>query len=713
MNDIEGNGEDVMPTETTIRRLLVANRGEIAARVFETARDLGITCIAVFSDPDRDSRHVRSADLAVHLPGSASVDTYLNIPAILAAAKRTEADAIHPGYGFLAENPEFAEAVINAGLTWVGPPPEAIRAMALKVEAKNAAAAAGVPLVPGAELASDLSEADIAQRAGQVGYPVMIKASAGGGGKGMRIVNDESQLIEEVEGARRESQSAFGDPTVFLERYLPRSRHVEVQVFGDTHGNYLHLFDRECSIQRRHQKIIEEAPSPGTTDATRERMYAAALSLAARIGYVGAGTVEFLVSGDGDAQEFFFLEMNTRLQVEHRVTEEITGTDLVQWQILVAQGKEFTVEQDDLEVQGHAIEVRLYAEDPSQGFLPSVGRISVFHSPESMGAIVDASYSSGDEVPRFYDPLLAKIVTGGPDRQTATQEMLRALAETTVTGIVTNRDMLMAILGSFPFFAGDTTTAFLDEHPSLLAGSLVPEGQNPPVASVIAAAFHHLDTIEQPDNWFTGLFAGNLTSDPVPPRFRNVSGTPGFLGLQFGGGGETRRLWVLFEAARDHHWRIWLNPAEEPYGDEREYIGEVRVVRPEPDSDSLPDEYLLIEIDGLVTKVSTDEDAGGIRVGGVDGRFQFMPVTVGEQVDSAGGDQGPVSPLPGTVAAVEVSSGQKVVEGETLVVLEAMKMEHKIAADSDGVIDDVLVKPGQSVEAHQVLVTFASGDSDE
>jgi acetyl/propionyl-CoA carboxylase alpha subunit len=541
----------------------------------------------------------------------------------------------------------------------------------------------------------------------------MIKASAGGGGKGMRIVADESELIEEVEGARRESKSAFGDPTVFLERYLPRSRHVEVQVFGDTHGNYLHLFDRECSIQRRHQKIIEEAPSPGTTDATRERMYAAALSLTARIGYVGAGTVEFLVSGDGDAQEFYFLEMNTRLQVEHRVTEEITGTDLVQWQLLVAQGKEFTVEQDDLEVQGHAIEVRLYAEDPAQGFLPSVGRISSFHSPESMGAVVDASYSSGDTVPRFYDPLLAKIVTGGPDRQAATQEMLRALAETTVTGIVTNRDMLMAILSSFPYFAGDTTTAFLDEHPSLLTGSLVPEGQSPPAASLIAAAFHHLDTIEQPDHWFTGPFAGNLAGDPVPPRFRNVSGTPGFLGLQFGGSGEARRVWVLFEAVRDQRWRVWLNPGAEPYGDEREYVGEVRIVRPEPDSDSLPDDYLLVEIDGLVTKVSTDEDSGGIRVGGVDGRFQFTPVTVGEQVDTAGGDQGPVSPLPGTVAAVEVTSGQRVSEGETLVVLEAMKMEHKIAADTDGVIDDVLVTPGQSVEAHQVLVTFTSGDSDE
>jgi acetyl/propionyl-CoA carboxylase alpha subunit len=705
--------EENMPVEATIRRVLVANRGEIAIRVFDTAREMGITCVAVYSDADRDGRHVRAADLAVHLPGSASADTYLNIPAILAAAKRTEADAIHPGYGFLAENPEFAEAVIGAGLTWIGPPPEAIRAMALKVEAKNAAAAAGVPLVPGAELDTELTDLQIAERAEQVGYPVMIKASAGGGGKGMRVVSQSDELLAAVEGARRESQSAFGDPTVFLERYLPRARHVEVQVFGDQHGNYLHLFDRECSIQRRHQKIIEEAPSPGTTDATRERMYTAALSLAARIGYVGAGTVEFLVSGDGDAQEFFFLEMNTRLQVEHRVTEEITGTDLVQWQILVAQGKEFTVEQDDLDIDGHAIEVRLYAEDPAQGFLPSVGKIGLFASPSALGAVVDASYASGDTVPQFYDPLLAKITTSGPDRQTTTQEMLQALSETTVTGITTNRDMLMAILGSFPFFAGDTTTAFLEEHPGLLAGNLLPEGQNPPPALVVAAAFHFLDTIDSSDHWITDVFAGNLTTDPVPPRFRNVSGTPGFLGLQYGSGESARRVWVLYESARANRWRVWLNPGEEPFAAEREFIGEVRVTRPAPDEDSLPDQFLLVEIDGLTSRVETDTDEAGVRVAGVDGRFQFRPVSVGERSEAGSGDQGPVSPLPGTVAAIEVQPGQQVSEGETLVVLEAMKMEHRITADGDGTIDQVLVTPGQSVEAHQVLVTFAAGGDDD
>lgn len=705
--------ESILPGGRPVTRLLVANRGEIAVRVFETAREMGIACIAVFSDPDRDSRHVRSADVAVHLPGSSSTETYLNIPAVLAAAQRTGADSVHPGYGFLAENPEFAEAVLAAGLTWVGPPPAAIRAMALKVEAKNAAAAAGVPLVPGAELAGELTAEEMMARADRVGYPVMIKASAGGGGKGMRVVEQESELVAAVAGARRESQSAFGDPTVFLERYLPRARHVEVQVFGDGHGNHLHLFDRECSIQRRHQKIIEEAPSPGTTDATRERMYGAALSLARRIGYVGAGTVEFLVSGDGDAQDFFFLEMNTRLQVEHRVTEEITGTDLVQWQILVAQGKEFNVDQDDLEVGGHAIEVRLYAEDPARGFLPSVGRIDVFDTSAGFGPVVDASYSSGDTVSRFYDPLLAKIVTSGPDREAATRSMLQALSETNVTGITTNKDMLLAILGSFPFYAGDTTTAFLDEHPGVLAGPTLPEGQRPPLPLVLAAAFHHLDASDQAKHWLSDVFAGNLAPDPVPARFRNVPGTPGVLGLEWGPEGSTRRVWVLYEGLRDNRWRVWLNDAEEPYSGQREPVGEVRITRPEAVDDALPDEFLLVEVDGLVTRISTDYAAGSIRVSGVDGTQRFQVVGPTSEAESAGAEGGPVAPVPGTVAAVEVQPGERVSVGQTLVVLEAMKMEHRVTADADGVIDQVLVQPGHSVEAHQVLVTFVQGDGDD
>ena len=338
-----------------MKRLLIANRGEIAVRIARTARRMGIETVAVFSDADAGSVAVRSADVAVRLPGQTSAETYLRADLILDAARRTGADAIHPGYGFLSENPRFARAVLAAGLTWVGPTPEQIEAMALKVEAKQLAAKAGVPLVPGAELDADASGAAIDAAGREVGFPLLVKASAGGGGKGMRLVNDPVDLVEAVAAARREAASAFGDPTVFLERYLTNSRHVEVQVFGDTQGHAVHLFERECSIQRRHQKVVEEAPSPGATDATRSAMYAAATALTQEIGYLGAGTVEFMVSGQGDAQEFFFLEMNTRLQVEHPVTEATTGLDLVEWQLRVAQGEPLPLTQDQITRCGHAI----------------------------------------------------------------------------------------------------------------------------------------------------------------------------------------------------------------------------------------------------------------------------------------------------------------------------------------------------------------------
>ena len=350
-----------------------------------TADELGIETVAVFSEPDRGMPFVDEATYAVALGGMTSAESYLDAAKVLDAARRTGADAIHPGYGFLSENAEFAQAVADAGLVWVGPTPASMRAMALKVEAKRIAADAGVPLVPGAELAADVNDDDLLTTGEKVGYPLLVKASAGGGGKGMRIVRGAGDLVEAVQGAGREAASSFGDPTVFLERYLERSRHVEVQVFGDTHGSVVHLFERECSIQRRHQKVVEESPSPGATPATLERMYAAAVSLAAAIGYVGAGTVEFLVSGEGDAQEFFFLEMNTRLQVEHPVTEMVTGLDLVEWQIAVAQGEPLPLVQSDIERDGHAIEVRLYAEDPAHGY-PAQHRHHHQLEPRLLGA---------------------------------------------------------------------------------------------------------------------------------------------------------------------------------------------------------------------------------------------------------------------------------------------------------------------------------------
>ena len=388
-----------MTSARKITRLLVANRGEIARRIIRTCDQLGIETVAVFSDPDRDAPFVDEATYAVALGGSTSAESYLDAAKVLDAARRSGADAMHPGYGFLSENPDFASAVGDAGLVWVGPTPASMRAMALKVEAKRIAAEAGVPLVPGAELATDLGGADLLARGEQVGYPVLVKASAGGGGKGMRVVRTAADLADAVAGARREALSSFGDDTVFLERYLERSRHVEVQVFGDVHGAVVHLFERECSIQRRHQKIVEESPSPGATPATLQAMYAAAVSLASAIGYVGAGTVEFLVSGEGDAQEFFFLEMNTRLQVEHPVTEMVTGLDLVQWQLDVAQCEPLPLQQSEIERSGHAIEVRLYAEDPARDFLPSSGTVTTIDLYErEVGIRVDSAVEAGSVV---------------------------------------------------------------------------------------------------------------------------------------------------------------------------------------------------------------------------------------------------------------------------------------------------------------------------
>ncbi len=405
-----------LDTSVKFVKILVANRGEIACRVFRTAERMGHRSVAVFTPADRGALHTRTADVAV------AIESYLNTADILEAARRVGADAIHPGYGFLSENPDFAQAVTDAGLTWIGPTPDSIRAMALKVEAKALAEEAGVPMLT----------------SGTDKFPVLVKASAGGGGKGMRRVDDPADLDEAVAAAKREAASAFGDDTVFIERYLESARHVEVQVFGDTHGNVVHLFERECSIQRRHQKVVEESPSPGVTAGLRDQMTAAAVSLAAQIGYVGAGTVEFMVAGE----EFFFLEMNTRLQVEHPVTEAITGLDLVEWQIRVAQGEPLPLGQDQITTDGHAIEVRLYAEDPANGYLPNTGTLRVFDVAAEPDIRVDTGFVAGDEVTANYDPMLAKVIVHAPTRESAAHELSGYLQRAGVEGVVTNKDSL-------------------------------------------------------------------------------------------------------------------------------------------------------------------------------------------------------------------------------------------------------------------------------
>ena len=449
-------------TFPTFRKLLIANRGEIARRVIRACHELGISAVAVFSDVDEGALWVREADEAYPLHGSAAADTYLAQEKILTIAENCGAEAIHPGYGFLSENAGFAAACARRGLVFVGPPPEAMRALGSKAAARAIAQQHGVPVVPGIDGAGQ-SDDELTAAAAVIGYPVLIKASAGGGGKGMRVVNEPNDLRDALQAARQEAQSAFGDPHVLLEKYFTEIHHVEVQVLGDRHGNLLHLYERECSIQRRHQKIIEESPSPvvGADDALREAICAAAVRLARAAGYVNAGTVEFIVDGSGG---FYFLEMNTRLQVEHPVTESVTGIDLVTWQLRVAAGEPLPFAQSDVPRRGHAIECRLYAEDPATGFLPSIGRIAHYERPAGPGVRVDDGIASGADVSPYYDPMLAKVITWGQDRAEAIRKMQRALRETVVLGVATNVGYLGDILAHPAFAAGHTSTNFLAEH---------------------------------------------------------------------------------------------------------------------------------------------------------------------------------------------------------------------------------------------------------
>ena len=483
---------------TAIGTLLVANRGEIARRVFRTARAMGIRCVAVFSDADSGAPFVTEADVAVRLPGG-----YLNSEAVVAAAVAAGADAVHPGYGFLAENAGFARAVSDAGLVWVGPAPDAIETMGDKLAAKTAAAAAGVPTLPSSEDPAGAEE---------VGFPLMVKAAAGGGGKGMRLVAEPAELEAALSAARREALGGFGDDTVFLERYLPRCRHVEVQILGDAHGNIVHLGERECSIQRRHQKIIEESPSPAVNDELRAAMGEAAVGLASSIGYCSAGTVELLL--DDDTGEFFFLEVNTRLQVEHPVTEEITGIDLVREQLRVAAGEPLGYSQADITFAGHAIEARLYAEDPAAGFLPAVGTLAAFAPPAEPVVRWDSGVDAGSEVGLDFDPMLAKVIAHAPSRTEAAGRLALALERLHAGGVTTNRHFLVAALRSDAFLAGDTTTDFIERaDPSRAAAPSAVECQQ---AAVAAAMW--LQGAERREAWTLGWMPSGWRHGRLPPE---------------------------------------------------------------------------------------------------------------------------------------------------------------------------------------------------
>ncbi len=651
----------------SIRRLLIANRGEIACRIIRSCRRLGVHAIAVYSEADRGALHVRMADQAVCIGPPPARESYLDFSAVLGAAQQTRADAIHPGYGFLSENAAFAEACAAAGIVFVGPPATAIRAMGLKHEAKAIVSAAGVPVVPG-YMGDDQSPARLAAEAEHIGYPLLVKAVAGGGGKGMRVVRAAGELAEAVAGARGEAENAFGDGRLMLERFLERPRHIEVQVFGDRHGGCLHLFERECSVQRRYQKIIEESPSPFIDAATREAMTAAAVRAAQAVGYVNAGTIEFIVGVDG---EFYFMEMNTRLQVEHPVTEQVTGLDLVEWQLAIAAGDRLPLSQAEIRQRGHAIEARLYSEDPRRGFLPSVGRIDRFARPrDDDGWRVDSGVEDGDLISVHYDPMIAKVIATGRDRTEALATLRHQLDRTAIFGVSNNLPLLRAVAAHPRFEAGDVDTGFVDRELVALTAERAPQ----PEALLLGAAI-----------------AENSERAPA-------DGSPWALRDTWRAGGTARRTiglrtpaFLRLRVSRDGH-----------------------AIRVEGDSLSLC---------GSVVADGTDR----YRVDAGEGPHSFELIRAGHRLQIVGehadeivlapawpfersvedADAHPASPLPGRVVDVRVQAGDAVARGDVLAIVEGMKMQHAIRAGRAGRVESVLARKGELVDAETVLFDIA------
>ncbi|GAA4525738.1 acetyl/propionyl/methylcrotonyl-CoA carboxylase subunit alpha [Amycolatopsis samaneae] len=655
-----------------IQNLLVANRGEIARRVFRTCRDAGIGTVAVFSDADAGTPHATEADVAVHLPGNAPAETYLRAELLVKAAADSGADAIHPGYGFLSENAAFARAVLDAGLTWVGPPPGAIATMGSKVESKRVVAAAGVPVL------SELDPAEITED----DLPVLVKASAGGGGRGMRVVRKLDELAEAVESARAEARSAFGDSTVFCERYLETGRHIEVQVLADAHGTVWALGERECSIQRRHQKVVEEAPSPFVDATMRGELFDAARRAAKAVDYVGAGTVEFLAGPDG---RFYFLEMNTRLQVEHPVTECVTGTDLVALQLRVAEGARLPA--DPPPATGHAIEVRLYAEDPAAGWQPQSGTLHRFelsdvdrqfealftaenasaqftHGP---GLRLDSGFVSGSVVGVHYDPMLAKVIAWAPDRASAARRLAKALEGAKIHGVVTNRDLLVNILRHEAFLAGETDTAFFDRHGlDVLAKPLATVDTER--LSALAAALADA----------AGNRAAATTLGRLPSGWRNVRSA-----------GQRKR----FFAGDDEYEVVYTLTRD---GLRAEGYDDVALVSAEPG-------HVVLDVAGVRRAFDVARYDGTSCVDSALGPVTLTVAPRFADPDAALAAGSLVAPMPGTVVRLGARVGDTVAAGDPLLWLEAMKMEHRIAAPADGVVTELPVTVGQQVEVGTVL----------
>jgi len=645
-------------------KILIANRGEIACRIARTAHALGYRTVAVFSDADRDALHARAADEAVPIGSTTPAQSYLSREAILSAARRSGADAVHPGYGFLSENADFAEACAEAGLVFIGPPPEAIRLMGNKAAAKRRMARAGVPCVPGYEGEAQ-DDATLRREAERIGFPVMVKAAAGGGGRGMRLVESEAALADALASARSEASGAFGSDELILERAIVRPRHVEIQVFADSHGNTIHLGERDCSIQRRHQKVIEEAPSPAVTPELRARMGEAAVAAARAIGYVGAGTIEFLLAADG---AFYFMEMNTRLQVEHPVTELVTGQDLVAWQIDVADGGRLPLTQEAVALEGHAMEARLYAEDPYEGFLPQSGRVALWDPPAGPGVRVDHGLRAGQGVTPFYDPMLAKVIAHGRTREEARRRLVRALDACVAAPLATNRAFLGACLRHPAFVAGEATTGFIPDHfPAAALRRPAPPREAAALAAVLLCR----------------AAAGN--SPPLLRDWRSngPAGVPLLLASEDG------RAPVEVVAEPGGRYRVSL-----PNGGSCA----VAIVATEGDR-------VRYEVDGKQAEARALHEGGTLylQIGGFDARYADLKLAPPE---GAGGesDGRVTAALNGTVRAVFVQQGERVGRGQRLLMLEAMKMEMEVASPAAGRVARVAVSAGAQVGRRDLLV---------
>jgi len=665
------------------KKILIANRGEIACRVAATARRMGVQTVAVYSDADAGAKHVAVCDEAVHIGGSAPKESYLQWQRIIDAAKATGAQAVHPGYGFLSENEEFAQACADAGLVFIGPPPSAIQAMGLKAESKQLMEKAGVPLVPGYH-GADQDPALLQREADRIGYPVLIKASAGGGGKGMRAVESAAEFADALASCQREAINSFGDDAVLIEKYVQRPRHIEIQVFGDTQGNYVYLFERDCSVQRRHQKVLEEAPAPGTTEAMRQQMGNAAVAAARAVNYVGAGTVEFIVEQRADgSMNFFFMEMNTRLQVEHPVTEAITGQDLVEWQLRVASGEPLPLAQDQLRITGHAIEARICAENPDNNFLPATGALHVYGLPAHVaferGTVrVDSGVRQGDAISPFYDSMVAKLIVHGDTREQALARLDEALAQTHIVGLATNVQFLRRVARTDSFAKAQLDTALIPREQAVLF-KREDVGLPLAAASAVAQTLLH-ERAEQGADPFSrrdGFHSHGL----VQRRFE----------FEFGG----------------EHVKAWLTYGRGGSLDLAVGEGDARVAGPLVFT--AVGDAMDLQFAGQRTRASVYAQGEMDHVFTPAGATQIVAIDLLAHAGEAAAEGGRLTaPMPGKVVSFAVKAGDKVAKGQALAVMEAMKMEHTIAAPADGVVLELLYAPGDQVTEGAELLKLAA-----